>query len=59
MKTDLHLIRIDLTQTTRLDQDIKNAAIIQAGRDTPRRLVSSFSSNTQLVLVFELYDQSD
>jgi hypothetical protein len=57
MNTDIHLIRIDMTNTPDLDRGIKDTCVAQAGRDNPRRLVSTFSSNNQVILIFELCNQ--
>ena len=52
MKSDIYTTRVDLQPG--FEQVIKNLCKLQADRDNPRKLVSTFIYDEKLVLIFEL-----
>ena len=52
MKSDIYIVRVEMKNE--FEKEISEIAKLQASRDNPRKLVSSFVVNKEVVLIFEL-----
>jgi hypothetical protein len=58
MNSNIFLKRVPLGNTANLQVAISEECVIQANRDNPRRLIALFEANGELILIFELFDQT-
>jgi hypothetical protein len=53
MAIDTSITRIPLAPFTDLETAIKDQCDLEAARDKPRKLITAFSTPTQVVLIFQ------
>lgn len=52
MKSDVYMVSVKIVEG--FEEEVKQVAQVQAGRDEPRKLVGCFEKDGELVLIFEL-----